>query len=186
MIIMCRVFSCVVGRGCLLCPVHSLGKTVSLWPALFCTPRPNLPVTPGSSWLPTFAFQSPIMKRTSFLVLVLWGLVGLHRTVHVQLLQITGRDIDLDYCDIKWFSLETDRDHSVVFEITSTYCISDSFVDHVLWPCTFFSSTLAASCEELTHWKRLWCWEGLGAGGEGDGKKLQYSCLENPMNGMKR
>ena len=26
------------------------------------------------------------------------------------------------------------------------------------------------SCEELTHWKRLWCWEGLGAGGEGDGR----------------
>ena len=24
------------------------------------------------------------------------------------------------------------------------------------------------SCEELTHWKRLWCWEGLEAGGEGD------------------
>ena len=23
-------------------------------------------------------------------------------------------------------------------------------------------------CEELTHWKRLWYWEGLGAGGEGD------------------
>ena len=22
------------------------------------------------------------------------------------------------------------------------------------------SSTLATSCEELTHWKRLWCWEG--------------------------
>ena len=30
------------------------------------------------------------------------------------------------------------------------------------------SSTLATSCEELTHWKRLWCWEGLGAGGERD------------------
>ena len=30
----------------------------------------------------------------------------------------------------------------------------------VLWP--------PISCEELTHWKRLWCWEGLGAGGEGD------------------
>ena len=27
---------------------------------------------------------------------------------------------------------------------------------------------LATSCEELTHWKRLWCWEGLEAGGEGD------------------
>ena len=23
-------------------------------------------------------------------------------------------------------------------------------------------------CEELTHWKRLWCWEGLAAGGEGE------------------
>ena len=26
----------------------------------------------------------------------------------------------------------------------------------------------ATSCEELTYWKRLLCWEGLGAGGEGD------------------
>ena len=25
--------------------------------------------------------------------------------------------------------------------------------------------------EELTHWKRLWCWEGLGAGGEGDDRE---------------
>ena len=32
------------------------------------------------------------------------------------------------------------------------------------------SSTLATSCEELTHWKKLWCWEGLGAGGEGDNR----------------
>ena len=27
---------------------------------------------------------------------------------------------------------------------------------------------LATSCEELTHWKRPWCWEGLGAGRERD------------------
>ena len=27
---------------------------------------------------------------------------------------------------------------------------------------------LATSCKELSHWKRLWCWEGLGSGGEGD------------------
>ena len=38
--------------------------------------------------------------------------------------------IDLDYCDIEWFALETNRDHSVIFEIASKYCISDSFVDH--------------------------------------------------------
>ena len=24
------------------------------------------------------------------------------------------------------------------------------------------------SCKELTHWKRVWSWEGLGAGGKGD------------------
>ena len=42
-------------------------NSISLCPASFCTPRPNLPVTPGVSWLSTFAFQSPIMKRTSFL-----------------------------------------------------------------------------------------------------------------------
>ena len=28
------------------------------------------------------------------------------------------------------FALETNRDHSFVFEIASKYCISDSFVDH--------------------------------------------------------
>ena len=32
------------------------------------------------------------------------------------------------------------------------------------------SNTLATSGEELTHWKRPWCWEGLGAGGEGDNR----------------
>ena len=36
-------------------------------------------------------------------------------------------------------------------------------------PCwSWNSSTLATSCEELTHWKRPWCWKGLGVGGEGD------------------
>ena len=36
------------------------------------------------------------------------------------------------------------------------------------WCYSWNPSTLAISCEELTHWKRLWCWEGLRAGGEGD------------------
>ena len=36
------------------------------------------------------------------------------------------------------------------------------------WCWSWNSNTLATSCEELTHWKRPWCWEGLGAGGEGD------------------
>ena len=63
-------------------------------------------------------------------MLVLEDLVGLHRTIQLQLLQHYWWGIDLDYCDIEWFALETNRDHSVVFEIASKYCISDSFVDH--------------------------------------------------------
>ena len=56
-------------------------------------------------------------------MLVLQGLVGLHRTVQLQLLQRYCWDIDLDYCDIEWFALEMNRDHSVIFEIASKYCI---------------------------------------------------------------
>ena len=84
---MCGVVSCVVRRGCLLWPVRLIGKTVSFCPASFCTPRPNLSVTPGISWLPIFAFQSLMMKRASFLVLILEDFVGHHRTVQLQLLQ---------------------------------------------------------------------------------------------------
>ena len=53
-------------------------------------------------------------------MLVLQGLIGLHRIIQLQLLQ--------HY----WLGhrLGTNRDHSVVFEIASKYCISDSFVDH--------------------------------------------------------
>ena len=36
----------------------------------------------------------------------------------------------MDYCVIHWFTLETNRDHFVVSEIASKYCISDSFVDY--------------------------------------------------------
>ena len=36
------------------------------------------------------------------------------------------------------------------------------------WCWSWNSSTLATSCKALTHWKRLWCWEGLGARWDGD------------------
>ena len=63
-------------------------------------------------------------------MLVPEGLLGLHRTVQLQLLSITGWGIDLDYSDIEWFALKTNRDHSVTFETASKYCISDSSVDY--------------------------------------------------------
>ena len=63
-------------------------------------------------------------------MLVLEGLIGLHRTVQLQLFQFYWLGIDLDYRNIEWFALETNRDHSVIFEIASKYYISDSFIDH--------------------------------------------------------
>ena len=47
------------------------------------------------------------------------------------------------------------------------------------WCWSLNSNTLATSCEKLTHWKRLWCWEGLGAGGEGD-KKVWDGWMASP------
>ena len=43
---------------------------------------------------------------------------------------VIGQGIDLDYRDIEWFALETNRDHSVIFESASKYSISDSLVDY--------------------------------------------------------
>ena len=118
---LCRVFSCFIEGACLLWPVCSLGKTVSLFPASFCSPRPNLPVTPGISWLPTFAFQALIMKRTSF----------------------------LDCKESKWkghlFWTSRRSNQSILKEISPEYSFRKD------WCWSWNSSTLATWCEELTH-----------------------------------
>ena len=36
------------------------------------------------------------------------------------------------------------------------------------WYWDWNSNTSATWCEELTHWKRPWCWERLKVGGKGD------------------
>ena len=63
-------------------------------------------------------------------MLVLKGLVALHRTFNFSFFSITGQGIGLDYCDIEWFALEMNRDLSVIFETAPKYCILDSFVDY--------------------------------------------------------
>ena len=63
-------------------------------------------------------------------MLVLKGLVVFIELFNFSFFSVTGWGIDLDYRDIEWFALEMNRDHSVIFEIASKYCISDSFVDH--------------------------------------------------------
>ena len=64
-----------------------------------------------------------------FLELVLESPIGLYRTVQIQLLLHYWLGIDLNYCDIEWFAFGMNRDHSVVFEIASKYCIL-TFIDY--------------------------------------------------------
>ena len=56
-------------------------------------------------------------------------------------------------------------------EIQPVHPKGDQSVLNIHWKncCwSWNSNTLATWCDELTHWKRPWRWEGLGAGGEGD------------------
>ena len=68
------------------------------------------------------------MKRTSFLGVS--SKRSCRSSFNFSFFSVTGWGIDLDNCDIEWFALEMNRDDSVVFEIASKYCISDSFVDY--------------------------------------------------------
>ena len=70
-------------------------------------------------------------------MLVLEALVGLQRTIQFPHFSIRGWSIDLDYCDIECFALETRRDHSVIFETAPKYCISNSFVDYEGYSISF-------------------------------------------------
>ena len=68
------------------------------------------------------------MKRTFFL----GGGISSRKSCrfNFNFFSITGQGIDLDYCDDEWFALETNTDHSVIFEIASKYFMSDSLVDY--------------------------------------------------------
>ena len=57
---------------------------------------------------------------------------------------------------IRWPSIGVSASSSVLSIYWKYWCWSWNF------------NTLATWCEELTHWKRPWCWERLKAGGEGD------------------
>ena len=65
------------------------------------------------------------MKRTFFFVLVLEGVIGLCRPLNFSFFGIRSWGIYLHYCDVEWFALETNRDHSVIFEVAPKYCISN-------------------------------------------------------------
>ena len=70
------------------------------------------------------------MKRAFWGVSVLKGLVVFIELFNFSFFSITGWGIDLDYCYIEWFGLETNRDHSVIFKIASKNSILDSCVHY--------------------------------------------------------
>ena len=45
--------------------------------------------------------------------------------------------LNLGSCDIEWFALEMNRDHSVIFEMASKYCILNCFVDYEAYSISF-------------------------------------------------
>ena len=65
-------------------------------------------------------------------MLVLKGLGGLHRlSFNFSFFSITGWGIDLDYCDIEWFVLEMNNDHSVILGTPFLRCLTH--IDHLYW-----------------------------------------------------
>ena len=87
--------------------------------------------------------------------------VGLWRRLSAKELMLLNCGVGED----SWESLRLQRDPTSPFWRRSTLGF---FWKEWCW--SWNSSTLATSCEELTYRKRLWCWEGLGAGGEGDNR----------------
>ena len=84
---MCRVFSCVVGRGCFLWPVHSLCKILLAFALLHFVLQGQVKFACYSMYLLISYFCIPVPyneKGHLFWVLVL---ECLHRSIQLQLLQ---------------------------------------------------------------------------------------------------
>ena len=84
----CRVFSYVVGRGCVLWPVRSLGKTLLAFALLHSVLQGQICLLLQVFLGFLLLHSSPLQwKGHLFWVLILEVLVGLHRTIRLQFLQ---------------------------------------------------------------------------------------------------
>ena len=82
---MCTVISCVIGRGYLLWPVCSLGKTLLAFPCFILYSKAKLACYSGYLLTSCFCIPIPYDKKDIFLVLVIESVVDLHRTSQLQL-----------------------------------------------------------------------------------------------------
>ena len=129
----CRVISYIVGKECFaVVIVFTWQNSVSFCPVSFCVPRQMCLLLQVSLDFLLFN-SSPLWWKGClffffFLVLVLESLIGLQRMGKLQLLWHQWLGMDLDYCDIGWFTLEMNWDPSVISELHPSAAV-DSFVD---------------------------------------------------------
>ena len=105
-------------------------NSVSLLPASFCTPRPKCLLLQVSLDF-YFCIQVPYNEMDIFLGCQFQKVLQVFiEPFNFNFFSISIWGVDLDYCVIEWFALESNGDHSVIFEIASKYCVLDSFVDY--------------------------------------------------------
>ena len=127
---MCSVLLCCWKKVFGMTSAFSWQNSISLCPASFCTPKAKFSCY--SRGFLTFYFCIPVPHNEND---IFWGcfqkvLVGLHRTVQLQLLQLywLGHRLGLLWY---WMVCLGNKQRSFcVFEIASKYCISNSFVEH--------------------------------------------------------
>ena len=126
---MYRVFSCVVRKGCLLWLLRFLGKTLLVFALLHSVLQRQICLFLQVSLEFFLLYSSPYDEKDIFFFFGVSSRMSYRSSQNHSTsasLGLGGWGIDLDYCNIEWFALEMNRDHSVIFEIAPKYCISDS------------------------------------------------------------
>ena len=53
---------------------------------------------------------------------------------NITVIQVYAPTSNAEETEVEWFALETNRDHSVIFETASKYCILDSLLTMMATP----------------------------------------------------
>ena len=78
-----------------------------------------------------------------------------------------SRTMYSDGTEIRW-KIKIPSPDSQTIPLDNTATLFSNTLLCSLAKITAWSNQIATWCEELTHWKRPWCWDRLKAGGEGD------------------